>query len=325
MSNRRARLAFCLAAAALPASATAQTEWWGVGESSCGPGPPGTRSHHPPACAHPRPGGRGSPFRPHFPRVRAMRTHRSPAATRPRSRHQPHHHSATPAPTSPNPPPAGGARQAACSGTAKDRPIAPSTRAMDAGSWIAASTRRIPEHLGQTNTSIPSARCSNSAQQYRRRPPPRLPPPCGTRSRARTRRSACCLWNAAAATFSTAFWTATAVAVDSCPATPSPAPCWQPPASPSSSRRGTTRERRPDAGANTPVIRHQVLPRLGNQRAQALHQHFLRHHQRRRAIAPTLLQRIPDAAVAQLHQPRLRNRRPRCVAAQLLQLLAIPC
>jgi hypothetical protein len=41
---------------------------------------------------------------------------------------------------------------------------------MDAGSWIAASTRRIPEHLGQTKTSIPSARCSNSAQEYRRRP-----------------------------------------------------------------------------------------------------------------------------------------------------------
>jgi hypothetical protein len=35
---------------------------------------------------------------------------------------------------------------------------------MDAGSWIAASTRRMPEHFGQTSISIPNARSSNSAQ-----------------------------------------------------------------------------------------------------------------------------------------------------------------
>jgi|LakMenEpi03Aug12_release.lakeMendotaPanAssembly.Ray.scaffolds.fasta_scaffold87684_3 hypothetical protein len=46
---------------------------------------------------------------------------------------------------------------------------------MDAASWIAASTRRVPEHSGQTNTAIPSPRCNNSAQEHRRRPPRRLP------------------------------------------------------------------------------------------------------------------------------------------------------
>ncbi len=91
---------------------------------------------------------------------------------------------------------------------------------MDAGSWIAASTRRSPEHLGQTKIWIPNARCSNSAQEYRRRPARHLPPPCGTRSRARTPRSACCLWSAAAATFSTA--SATAAAAASCFAGPPP-------------------------------------------------------------------------------------------------------
>lgn len=113
-----------------------------------------------------------------------------------------------------------------------DSPIASSTRAIAPGSWIAASTRRTPEHFGHTSTSIPNARCSNSAHEYRRRPPRRLPPPCGTRSRARTRRSDCCLSNAATATFSIP--SGTPPSADSAPSTPPVAPCRQPSASPSS-------------------------------------------------------------------------------------------
>lgn len=110
--------------------------------------------------------------------VRALRAHRSPPNS-PRSRLLCRHHSAAPSLMSATPSPAGGAQQPACSGTAADSPLAPSTRTIDAGSWIAASTRRTPEHFGQTKTSIRNARCGNSAHEYRRRPPRRLPPPCG--------------------------------------------------------------------------------------------------------------------------------------------------
>lgn len=59
-----------------------------------------------------------------------------------------------------------------------------------------------------------------------------------------------------------------------------PAPCLQPTASPSSTtRRGTTRERSPDAGASTPWYVTRCLRALRHQRA-AFHQHLLRHHHR---------------------------------------------
>ncbi len=83
--------------------------------------------------------------------------------------------------------------------------------------------------------------------------------------------------------------------------------------------RTQTRRRRQD-----PVVRHQVLPRPRHQRAETFHQHLLRHHHRRRAIPPTLLQRIPDPAPAELHQPRLGYRGTAGVAAQLLETLSIP-
>ena len=59
--------------------------------------------------------------------------------------------------------------------------MAPSTFWIDAGSWIAASSRRVPPHRGHTNTSIRYTRRINSAHEYRRRPlrrfPGRLPEP----------------------------------------------------------------------------------------------------------------------------------------------------
>ena len=58
------------------------------GNSSCGPGPPGTHPRHPPARARPRPGGRSRPLRARSRQLRALRTHRPPATTRPRSRHR---------------------------------------------------------------------------------------------------------------------------------------------------------------------------------------------------------------------------------------------
>ena len=65
-----------------------QSPTTGVGSSSCSPRPPGTHPRHPPARAHPRPGGRKSPFRTRSRQLRALRTHPSPATTRPRSRHR---------------------------------------------------------------------------------------------------------------------------------------------------------------------------------------------------------------------------------------------
>ena len=91
----------------------------------------------------------------------AHRSHRSPAATFPRSPHPLSHHSATPPPTA-SP---GGARHAASSGTSADSPSAPSTLRTESGSWIAASTRRTPEPFGQTKTSKPNAHGSNSASR----------------------------------------------------------------------------------------------------------------------------------------------------------------
>jgi hypothetical protein len=83
--------------------------------------------------------------------------------------------------------------------------------------------------------------------------------------------------------------------------------------------RTQSRRRRQD-----PVVGHQVLPRPRHQRAETFHQHFLRHHHRRRAIPPALLQRVPDLAAAEIHQPRLGYRRTAGVAAQLLEAFPIP-
>jgi hypothetical protein len=71
--------------------------------------------------------------------VCALRTPRSLATNCPRSQLPRHHHSAAPSESLPNSSPAGGARQPACSGTADDSPIAPSTHAIDAESWHGAA------------------------------------------------------------------------------------------------------------------------------------------------------------------------------------------
>jgi hypothetical protein len=57
-----------------------------------------------------------------------------------------------PSPTSSNSSTAGGARHPACCGTADDSHIAPSTRAIDAGSWLAAKHATHSEHRGHTKT-----------------------------------------------------------------------------------------------------------------------------------------------------------------------------
>jgi len=66
-----------------------------------------------------------------------------------------------------------------------------------------------------------------------------------------------------------------------------------------------------------------VLARRWHQRAQALHQDRVRHHDRRRAVGEAPLQRIPDPAVRQFGQPRLAHRRARGVTAQRLKALAV--
>jgi hypothetical protein len=143
--------------------------------------------------------------------------------------------------------------------------------------------------MGQTTTSKPNARCSNSAHEWRRRPPRRPPPTCGTRGRARSRRSTCCRRDPAASNRSAASATAAADAFS-----PSPSP--------------PARCRHRSASSSSSTTRHQ--------RAQPLHQHLLRHHHRRRAVAPALLQRVPDPPIRQLHQTRLRSRRSGCVRWQ---------
>lgn len=150
----------------------------------------------------------------------------------------------------PGPPPSrpGGARHAAGPGSAPDNPSDPSTRAIAAGPWIAANTRRGPAHCGQISTETPNTRCSNAAHGRRRRAPLRLLPPCGTRRRWRRCRSAKRRRESTLATSAASSRSADATAT-----APPSSPCRQPPTSPASpSRRGTTRERRPDAGARTP-------------------------------------------------------------------------
>jgi hypothetical protein len=92
-----------------------------------------------------------------------------------------------------------GARHPDGSAPAAVRPSAASTRAIAAGSWIAASTRRGPAHSGQTSTSMPNVRRSRSAHGKRCRRLRRRPPRCGTHRRAQARRCACWRHTAAAA------------------------------------------------------------------------------------------------------------------------------
>ena len=66
------------------------------------------------------------------------------------------------APNHPCSPP-GGALAGANSGASHGSPIARNTGSIDAGSWIAASSRLAPPHRGHRNTSIAYTRHSNSA------------------------------------------------------------------------------------------------------------------------------------------------------------------
>ena len=110
--------------------------------------------------AHPSP----APFR----RVPAARAHRSPAATaqRPRLRPTPSLRSVALVGSVP-------ARSRRCPaprriGPRRGQPHRPEhPRAIVAGSWSAASTRRGPAHCGQTNTSMPNTRRSRSAHGKR--------------------------------------------------------------------------------------------------------------------------------------------------------------
>jgi hypothetical protein len=103
----------------------------------------------------------------------------------------PHRHSAALPSSAASPCAAGGARHPDGLAPAAVRPSAASTRAIAARSWIAASTRRGPAHCGQTSTSMPNTRRSRSAHGKRCRRLRRRLPRCGTRRRARARRSAC--------------------------------------------------------------------------------------------------------------------------------------
>ncbi|MFN9974950.1 MAG: hypothetical protein ACK58T_34170, partial [Phycisphaerae bacterium] len=79
----------------------------------------------------------------------------------------PHRHSAALPSSAASPSAAGGARHPDGSDPAAVSPSAASTRAVAAGSRIAASTRRGPAHFGQTSNSLPNARHSRSAHGKR--------------------------------------------------------------------------------------------------------------------------------------------------------------
>ncbi|MFO0450392.1 MAG: hypothetical protein ACK52I_17310, partial [Pseudomonadota bacterium] len=115
-----------------------------------------TRDPPPPSCPlratpsiRPQPPARTDP-RPHsaaFP----PREHTAPAPRPPSDRIFAPHRPSAASPSSAAPPcAAGGARRPDGSDPAAVRPSAPSTSAIAAGSWIAASTRRGPAHCGQT-------------------------------------------------------------------------------------------------------------------------------------------------------------------------------
>jgi hypothetical protein len=57
------------------------------------------------------------------------------------------------------------------------------------------------------------------------------------------------------------------------------------------------------------VAGHQAPARRRRQRAQALRQDRVGHHDRRHAVAMASLERVPDPAVRQFGQPRLAHRR----------------
>ncbi|MFT4844222.1 MAG: hypothetical protein ACI90M_004704 [Candidatus Azotimanducaceae bacterium] len=61
------------------------------------------------------------------------------------------------------PPPSGGARATANSGTSNGSPIARSTRSIELGSWIAASSRRTPPQFGHVKISTRNTRRNSSA------------------------------------------------------------------------------------------------------------------------------------------------------------------
>jgi hypothetical protein len=148
---------------------------------------PSTRPQ-PPARTDPRPHATAFP----------PREHTAPAP-RPASSFNfaPHRHSAASPTSAAAPSAAGGARHPAGSDPAAVSPSAASNRTIAAGSWIAASTRRGPAHFGQTSTSMSNTRRSRSAHGKRCRRLRRRLPRCGTRRRARARRSAC--WRRTAA------------------------------------------------------------------------------------------------------------------------------
>ena len=131
----------------------------GVGSSKCGSGPP--EPHHltiPPLreCLNPQ----AAASKPsHSTRKPHHQTHRSPNTTSQPLVASPHH-----APNHSCSEPPGGARAGANSGAANGSFIARSTRSIESGSWIAASSRRAPPQHGHVNTATPNARLSNSAQ-----------------------------------------------------------------------------------------------------------------------------------------------------------------
>jgi len=107
----------------------------------------------PPARTDPRP--HSAAFPPH--------EHTAPAPRPPSGRtFAPHRHSAASPTSAASPSATGGARHPDGSAPAAVNPSAASNRAIAAGSWIAASTRRGPAHGGQTSTSMPAARRSRS-------------------------------------------------------------------------------------------------------------------------------------------------------------------
>jgi hypothetical protein len=125
----------------------------GVGSSKCGSGPPAP--HHltiPPLreCVNPQ----AAASKPsHSTRKPHHQTHRSPNTTSQLLVASPHH-----APNQSCSEPPGGARAGANSGAANGSFIARSTRSIESGSWIAASSRRAPPQRGHVNTSTPNAR-----------------------------------------------------------------------------------------------------------------------------------------------------------------------
>ena len=181
--------------------------------------------------------------------------------------------------------------------------MARSTRSIELGSWIAASSRRAPPQFGHVKIST---RNTHSTQLR-----PRVVAPHSTTQLAGTMRHPRYLHHRPRSNFVRPRLLQVRTVLVEC--------------SRFAILSNLRNDPMPQAGIwrQHPVIRHQVPPRSRHQSQQPLNQHLRRKHHVRRAIPPGLLQRIRNPPIRQSRQPTLRNRWPPGIPTQMLEPLAI--